>query len=211
MHITANCPALGYYESPGSSPTAAVCHGGQFDGAHYGPCSALKTCQAEALVRVKKKHVDLTVAAATEGDRLVASDLVSLKNCLALKVLQPKHPKALPQYWVLLGRTEIKTSNARVLKGDGTTVIEPEQDMVYTGNESKDAIRLEDLIESLDSLRDEAQRLMQKQTQKQEAFRLSRDRDRERGPGKATVTETKDSAARRMLRELFAPVSTPTT
>lgn len=44
-----NCDTWASYESPGESPSATLCHGGNYEGTVYEPCSRLHECRAATM------------------------------------------------------------------------------------------------------------------------------------------------------------------
>jgi hypothetical protein len=55
LPTTSNCnvPLTGSYEAPSSSPTAALCHGGSYEGEVYPRCETMPYCRVEKLNRLR--------------------------------------------------------------------------------------------------------------------------------------------------------------
>jgi hypothetical protein len=139
-------------------------------------------------------------------------DLIPIGEFIALHVVRPTDAQARPDYKVLMGRTENRTeSYLKVSKMESIDapdseieferVFVPREEMIYTGDVSSDAMRVDDfdldqLIQSLLHLKEQqALETKEWEDQRKEKQRLRskrRKRKRERSERKETPVQIQD-------------------
>ena len=68
-----NCNTYGAYESPGESPTAALCNGGWYEGKNWEACPEKGDCRTETRMRTGYGRVSLPTISSRGGSRTIAT------------------------------------------------------------------------------------------------------------------------------------------
>lgn len=90
-----NCDTYGLYESPGESPTAALCNGGWYDGKKWETCPAKDDCRIQTLGSYGANRVSLPQITSRRGGSRTIATTPNLTRGMSRAVAKPTQQQSM--------------------------------------------------------------------------------------------------------------------